>query len=134
MSASQRMSKHSFIVLVCGGRHYSDRRCVYRILDQIHEIERITLIVQGFATGADRLAHYWALDRGVASTGTKYQITPDMWREQGRAAGFIRNRAMWVEQRPHLCVAFPGGPGTASMCSIAGPENTITITKEGKVK
>lgn len=108
-----------FVLLVCGGRNYRDRRLIYSILDQIHEVETITKIVQGWADGADRLADAWAQSRGVKSTRTKYQITPTMWREQGKAAGYIRNNTMLVRERPDIVLGFHGGNGTANMLDIA---------------
>lgn len=95
------------VVLVCGGRNYIDRSNVYQTLDLLHADKRITLLVQGFALGADQLAHQWALWRNVPSTGRKYQITSRMWSSQGKRAGWIRNKRMRDEERPDLVVAFP---------------------------
>lgn len=131
----------SFIVLVCGGRAYPDRRLIFRTLDVVHEEGPITLLVQGFAgrmignrlVGADRLADEWAQSRGVPSTGRKYQITPEMWNKYGRGAGMLRNRQMRDVEKPDLVLAFHGGNGTANMVTLAmeGGIDVIRIDKKG---
>lgn len=110
---------HRNVVLVCGSRNDCDPHLIYTVLDWLHATQPITLIVQGFARNTDRVAHEWALDRGVPSTGRKYQITSGTWVKLGRAAGPLRNKQMRDEQRPNQVVAFPGGSGTANMCQQA---------------
>lgn len=98
------------IVLACGGRGYSNRRYVFKILDQIHERVGITLLVHGGARGADTLAGEWAESRGVP-----VQVFPADWERHGYRAGAARNAKMLREAKPRLCVAFAGGRGTADM-------------------
>lgn len=102
------------IVLVCGGRFYSDEAFVFEVLDTIHEEYGITLLVQGEATGADSLAKKWALDRDVPEKGFKAN-----WKKYWKAAGPIRNTEMLEESNPELVVAFPGDEGTFDMISKA---------------
>lgn len=99
-------------VLVCGGRDYKNVVVVY---DQLDTLRRkaphdAMLVIQGGATGADKLARQWAMDRSV-----EYQNYPADWATHGRAAGPIRNERMLIAGRPNLVVAFPGGNGTADM-------------------
>jgi hypothetical protein len=143
------------VVLVCGGRNYGrvpantpthkleeaqdkadqERQMLFDFLDLLHKKRPITLIVQGYAEGADKLAHEWSVDRGVRSTGTKYRITSSMWNKMGKGAGFIRNKKMRDEQLPDLVVAFPGGNGTANMVRIAerAGTNVYVVNEEGIV-
>lgn len=101
-------------VLVCGGRDYNEIDTVYYTLDQIHAETPITLIIEGGAKGADRLARRWALYRGVL-----YVTEEADWAKDGKAAGPIRNALMLEKHEPSLVVAFPGGKGTADMVSKA---------------
>jgi predicted Rossmann-fold nucleotide-binding protein len=101
-------------VLVCGGRAFDDRDAVFRTLDEINAADRITLLINGGAPGADDLSSRWARTRSVA-----VHIEPADWKKHGRAAGPIRNRRMLDEQRPDLVVAFPGGAGTNNMIALA---------------
>jgi len=48
--------KANFRVVVLGGRNYAARSTLYRGLDALHERRRVTCIVEGEASGADRLA------------------------------------------------------------------------------
>ena len=41
------------------------------------------------------------------------------WETHKKAAGMIRNRAMFDTWRPHVVVAFPGNAGTAGMKEYA---------------
>ena len=95
-------------VLVCGGRDYQDRDRAMAVLDALPRTD-LTIICGG-ANGADKLAADWALWRGVG-----LEWFPAEWRKHGKAAGPIRNQKMIDEGKPDLCIAFPGGRGTADM-------------------
>jgi YspA, cpYpsA-related SLOG family len=97
-------------VLVTGGRNYSDRSAVDRVLDSIHMERGISVLIHGGAAGADELASEWAYDSGIVESAF-----PANWDKHGRAAGPIRNKQMLVEGKPDLVVAFPGGKGTQNM-------------------
>ncbi len=104
-------------VLVCGGRHYANRTKVYEVLDALHGSSvtgNISLIVTGCAPGADTLAQDWATIRKVDLEGY-----PANWKQDGKAAGPIRNRRMLEKGKPDLVVAFPGDRGTANMALLA---------------
>jgi hypothetical protein len=98
-------------VLVCGGRFYTDRRTVFRTLDQMHaDGAQISCIIEGEAKGADLLGAAWASSRGVALAPF-----PADWDRYGLGAGPIRNKQMLIEGKPDIVVCFPGGSGTADM-------------------
>lgn len=98
-------------VIVCGGRDFADRKLVFETLDAIQFGAGPLHIIQGGASGADKLAMDWALSKPYAHVSN----VPADWRKHGRAAGPIRNQQMLDEYRPRLVVAFPGGRGTADM-------------------
>ena len=98
------------IVLVTGGRRYSNRLYVFKILDKIHDRVGITLLVHGGASGADSLAGEWAESRGVP-----VRVFAADWDRYGYRSGPVRNAQMLREAKPRLCVAFRGGRGTADM-------------------
>lgn len=103
-------------ILVCGGRHYDNSARVNAILDGYrretpHDALRI---IQGGATGADRLARLWCMQRRIP-----YDNFSANWKEFGSAAGPIRNARMLEVGKPDLVVAFPGGKGTADMIAKA---------------
>lgn len=97
-------------VLVCGGRDYTDRKTLYRILDGAHKTWGISCIIHGNARGADTLAAEWAKSRGVPD-----DPYPADWTRHGKAAGPIRNQEMITKGRPDIAFSFPGGKGTADM-------------------
>lgn len=102
------------IVLVTGGRDYRDRRELYAVLDRLHAERRFTFLVHGDARGADKLAHAWAMSRGVQPVAM-----PAMWDFDGEEkAGSKRNQRMFTFAQPDLIVAFSGGRGTANMMRI----------------
>ena len=105
------------VVLVTGGRDYDNAQVLFETLDGVHAARPISLLVEGGARGADQLARQWARARGVAS-----QTYRANWR-RGPSAGPERNQRMLDESRPALVVAFPGGRGTADMCSRARSAN-----------
>ncbi len=95
-------------VLVTGGRKYYDNGALYRCLSVLHETHRLTLIIQGGATGADHMARMWAEANDVPCR----QVDAD-WDKYQEAAGPIRNGKM-LDLEPDLVVACPGGNGTAN--------------------
>ena len=97
--------------LVCGGRHYNDRRTAFQELDRVAKAEGpVSEVISGGAPGADALAVAWAQSRGVP-----YRVFKADWGRYGRAAGPIRNQRLLDEGQPDLVVAFPGSAGTADM-------------------
>lgn len=101
------------IVLVCGGRDFSNRTRLFGTLDAVHAKHEITLLVHGSARGADLLGEEWAKRRQVPYLGV-----PAKWDSLGKAAGFERNGRMLV-WKPEVVIAFPGGNGTANMIEQA---------------
>jgi hypothetical protein len=109
------------VLVVCGGRHYSDEGAAFAALDKASP----ALVVNGQASGADSLASKWCHARGVPVLEV-----PALWESEGRAAGPKRNARMLRyamtladrldedEMRLGVC-AFPGGRGTASMVKLA---------------
>src|SRR3990167_8220903 len=71
--------------------------------------EGFTLLIEGGAAGADRLAREWA-----ESLGILVETVPAEWDKWGKAAGAIRNRVM-LQKAPDLVIAFAGCRGTADM-------------------
>lgn len=105
-------------ILVTGGREYANAAVVSMALDAVHRKHGITLLIQGGAHGADRLAVQWAVTRGIP------WITEHAnWKQYGKAAGILRNAAMLVKHKPEAVVAFPGGDGTADMIARAEAAN-----------
>lgn len=101
------------IVLVCGGRDFSNADAVSRAFSTTCT----SVVIEGGARGADTLARNEAVRRGI-----HVATVPALWDKYGKSAGYKRNAAM-LDLKPDLCVAFPGGKGTAMMvklCQDAG--------------
>ncbi len=102
-------------VIVWGGRDFDDEPLVRAVLT--HLIEQCgdgwPVIVHGDSRGADRLAA-----RVARELGCDTEAHPADWGRHGRSAGWVRNSRM-AQAGAVLCVAFPGGRGTASMVEIA---------------
>lgn len=113
-------------IAVTGGRKFVDREAVDRALSAVHRKHRVTLLIQGEASGADSLCKAWARRNGVqtldlaaqwdniARTGAVVRRRRDGTLYDA-AAGGERNQRMIDEGRPEAAVAFPGGRGTADM-------------------
>lgn len=113
-------------VLVCGGRKYSDYMIVNTVLLALHTTKGpITVIIQGGATGADRLGKDFAVrnkievEEFVPAWGdlshTGAVIKTGHFGKYDALAGHRRNQKMLDEGKPDLVVAFKGGTGTADM-------------------
>jgi hypothetical protein len=117
-------------VLVCGGRAYKNRKRVYRLLKNLHEIFGDELVViHGNASGADTLADDFCRENHI-----KVDVYPAKWDEYGKKAGVLRNQQMLVDGDPNCVIAFPGGTGTAHMCKIARKSGMPVLeVKEKKI-
>ncbi len=100
-------------VLVCGGRYYADADRVSHVLTAAYAQYGITLLIEGGAPGADRMARVWAQRKGV------HVATVDaLWHSYRKRAGPLRNAAM-LQLKPDMVIAFPGHEGTADMMKQA---------------
>lgn len=115
--------KQKIRLLICGGRHYSQRVKGFNLLTQFKQLiwndraVKIVEVIEGGARGADAIGGEWADKEGIKRTTVEAE-----WEKHGKAAGYIRNKAM-LDMRPDVCFAFPGGAGTADMvrqCRKAG--------------
>ncbi len=98
-------------ILVCGGRKFAN----YSLFDNSMSIARQGFakrfcIIQGGATGADKMAKDWANLSGIPCIGVEAN-----WYFFNNGAGHIRNGWMLEWCTPDLIIAFPGGPGTTDM-------------------
>ena len=102
-------------VLVTGGRDYADVAAVFDELDRIRNGNLAFVVINGGASGADKLARDWCLKRCV-----EFMTVPADWKRWGRSAGPRRNQRMLEAiGKPDLVVAFPGGDGTQDMINRA---------------
>lgn len=92
-------------LLVFGTRTFSNREALYQILDEYDKDQRISLVIEGEAPGADSLGRDWAISRGI-----EVAKFPAAWDIHGRAAGPIRNRQMVVEGKPDNAIGFVDKP------------------------
>lgn len=100
-------------VIVTGGRHFKDKEMVARNLAKLNP----TLVIEGGATGADRLAREWAKENGV-----EFKTVEAEWRKHGfydARAGHTRNRKMIVDYPEAVVLHFPGNTGTKNCVETA---------------
>lgn len=100
---------HHRSAIVCGGRDYDDYEFLHKILKEIDP----SIVIQGGAKGADRLAKLFCIKEGK-----HYAEVPAMWNTYGKGAGHKRNYAM-TYLNPGCVIAFNGGRGTDMMVKIA---------------
>jgi len=90
-------------VLVTGSRDWTDGRAIYDALDRFHgEDERIEVVIEGGAKGADRFARSWGRGRGLPVLTVEAN-----WAFYPMNAGHIRNGWLLKYGRPDLVLAFP---------------------------
>ncbi len=124
----RRTNPNAKRVLVTGGRDYQETHKVYTILSDLHYRIGISCIIHGGAEGADLAAKWWAERFGVPVED--YPVTKDEWQRLGKKAGPMRNQDMLERSHPDLCIAFPGGKGTADMTRRAIGAGVETVQVE----
>lgn len=112
-------------IIVTGGRKYADAARLCSVLDLVLAKHGAITIVHGNASGADQLAHEWAKRRGA-----KVEPHPALWEIHGKAAGPRRNAEM-AALGAVLCVAFPGGDGTADCVKRCEARGIPVLRVEG---
>ncbi len=95
------------IVVVTGGRDFSDKGYIETKLNEVKGTVEIAELIHGDARGVDRICGDWANANHIP-----VRVMPADW-SQGKSAGFRRNEEM--ARLAEVCVAFPGGNGTAHM-------------------
>jgi len=115
---------HSLVIAAGGGRDlaWPHQRIAAELLARSSG-RLVHLLLHGGARGADA-----AIGRAAQQLGWSALVMPAQWQLHGRAAGPIRNRELLQQAIAKavahtspgslasvLVVAFPGGPGTASL-------------------
>ena len=127
-SSPEIAPSHSLVIAAGGGRDlaWPQQRVAAELFARSGG-RLVHLLLHGGARGADA-----AIGRAAQQLGWSSAVMPAQWERHGRAAGPIRNREL-LEQAiakavAHtspgslasvLVVAFPGGPGTASLVQQA---------------
>jgi hypothetical protein len=85
-------------LLVCGSRTVMNGQFIYGYLDAVHLYSKVSVVIEGAASGADTIAHSWALSRGIDNIRF-----PADWAAHGKRAGYLRNVEM-ADQNPDMVI------------------------------
>jgi hypothetical protein len=108
------MSAAPQVALFCGSRKWTDRERIRRDLESLPEL---SVVIEGGAPGADRIARQEAQKLGI-----HVATVNALWDYYDKSAGYRRNEAM-ARLQPDYAYAYPlDGPGTAHMIRIAEAE------------
>ena len=107
-------------IAVVGSRQVLDEPVIQKVLDTY--LGKMTVLITGGAKGVDTLAERWARKNDIPVE----VYLPD-WKNLGRAAGIVRNRAMVMEC--HECIAFWDGisKGTKSTIDMCKKQNKPVV-------
>lgn len=111
-------------LVIAGTRTFTGYPLLFNTLLGLHIHYKITEVVSGSATGADRLGEIWASHNKIKVT----KFFPD-WERQGKGAGPIRNAKM-AEYGDMVIVFWNGvSRGTKSMidCAIRHRKHCIVV-------
>ncbi len=116
-------------IIIAGGRDFNDYDRLCAFMDQYCLDSGFgpdnTDFISGAARGADRLGELWATSRGY-----KVVLFPAQWDIHGKAAGYIRNKAM-ADEATALVAWWDGkSRGTAHMISaMSGRGHSIHVER-----
>tara|TARA_Y100000310_G_scaffold341525_1_gene440936 strand:- start:879 stop:1235 length:357 start_codon:yes stop_codon:yes gene_type:complete len=109
-------------LLVCGDRNWTDKNKIRQEVIELCSIAHISVIIEGGARGADRLAGEVADELDISLL-----VFPAKWTEFGKSAGPRRNQQMLDEGQPDQVLAFHNNiqesKGTKHMIDIAQRSN-----------
>lgn len=116
-------------IIITGSRNWTDHSVIERALERATSDtpDGKIVIVHGGARGADSIA-----DEIAAGWGLRIEVFKADWDRYGKAAGFIRNKAMAVAGGD-ICLAFPLGEsrGTRMMMDLAKKHHIPLEVYEG---
>jgi hypothetical protein len=139
-SSTEIAPSRSLVIAAGGGRDlaWPHQRVATELLARSSG-RLVHLLLHGGARGADA-----AIGRAAQQLGWSAAVMPAQWERHGRAAGPIRNRELLQQAIAKavahtspgslasvLVVAFPGGPGTASLVQQArrmAPRSPVPIS------
>ena len=115
-------------VLICGSRDFDRIDDIKHVINNLNDDD---VVIQGCARGADSIAEFLAMKRGLKVIGF-----PAQWTKYGRRAGPIRNQQMLDEGKPDKVYAFYSdkskSKGTKNMVKLARkagiPRRTSCVT------
>lgn len=121
------------ILIVTGGRDYTDRADLFARLDHFHATQPVVFVSAGDARGADALAVEWAKARGIRGL-----VHRAHWDRLGNAAGPERNARMIATAKAEAgktgdfvtCIRFPGGAGTEDCARQAQNAHVLVLRSE----
>ncbi|MGZ6587880.1 MAG: DUF2493 domain-containing protein [Solirubrobacteraceae bacterium] len=99
-------------VLVCGSREWVDFQT---IAERMAELPPGTLVIQGRAKGADKMARFRAIRLGHFVVDVPVEDVH--WQRYGKSAGHKRNHAM-LDLGPDLVIAFQRGGSSGTQGTI----------------
>jgi hypothetical protein len=120
-------------LLVCGSRLWANRQFLYKVLDALHEKEKIQILIEGESRGADAMARDWAVKNKVS-----LRKFPAKWDSYGNGAGPVRNQLMLDKGAPDRVLAFhndiAGSRGTKDMVkkSLAAMVPVLIVSENDK--
>lgn len=101
-------------LIIAGSRRLEDATLVERAMVQGVDVFGLPFeVVSGAARGIDMLGAAWARSRGIAVV--EFPVTPEDWREHGKAAGPMRNRTMAIYAHALVLIWDGVGRGSANM-------------------
>lgn len=115
-------------LLVTGGREATLRKLgldpgavhclVVKTLNHISANGRRPItVIHGGAKGVDAMTDNWCF--ATRTDKLVFPVSKEDWERVGNIAGNLRNTKMLEDGKPDMCVAFPGGRGTADMVAKA---------------
>ena len=115
-------------LIIADCRDFTDRDFIYERIDSfIKEYGEPDLIIEGGASGVDRIAGEYARDHNIS-----LKIFKADWNKYGRAAGPIRNEEM-AKHGTHLLAFWDGkSRGTKNMIETARLYGLTVIIKNFK--
>jgi hypothetical protein len=100
---------------VVGSRDFDNYDLLKKVLDNIGDID---VIVSGGAEGADKLSEKYARENNI-----KLEIYRPDWKNNGKAAGFIRNVDIWNNADEGVAFWDGKSKGTAHSFEISKKQN-----------
>jgi len=112
-------------VIVCGGRDFTDKTMLSRVLWYVHERRGLAEVIHGGQRGVEQMANRWAFEQGLHRVEVRAE-----WSKYGNPRAILLRNSQMFDLRPHGVIAFPGDVNSRAVVQAARERGVPVLDAE----
>ena len=111
-------------VIVCGGRDFTDKTMLSRVLWYVHERRGLAEVIHGGQRGVEQMANRFAFEQGL------HRVEVRAWSKYGNPRAILHRNSQMFDLRPHGVIAFPGDANSRTVVQSARERGVPVLDAE----